>query len=74
MKGESISALRNVATQDTGEPLVDLRSSCPGIIIDTDSLGKRRLKRERSLYVRKTVARMLRRAHKKLPKGLTFKV
>jgi len=74
MKGESTNALRRITTHDNGEPLVNLRTFCPWIVIDKDSLGKRRLRTEDSVYVRKTVARMLVHAYKKLPKGLTFKV
>ncbi len=74
MKGESLTALRRVRTHDNGEPLVDLQVFCPWIVLDRTSLGKRRLKAESSVYARKAVARMLRRAQKKLPKGLTFKV
>ena len=74
MKGEPINTLRRIATRDNGEPLVDLRKFCPWIVIDKDSLGKRRMRTEGSVKVRKTAARMLSHAHKKLPKGLTFKV
>lgn len=74
MKSESIAALRKIRTNDNGEPLVDLRILCPWVVIDTKALGKRRLKSEGSVYVRKTVARMLGNAYKKLPTSLTFKV
>ncbi|TSC64188.1 MAG: D-alanyl-D-alanine dipeptidase [Parcubacteria group bacterium Gr01-1014_106] len=74
MKGEPLSALRRIRTRDNGESLVDLHVFCPWIVIDTASLGKRRLTTERSVHARKTVVQMIRRARKTLPKGVTFKI
>jgi len=50
------------------EPLVDVRRACPGIVISLDSERRN----EKTAYVRKTVALMLKRAKKLLPRGMTF--
>ena len=50
------------------EPLVDLRRFCPGVVI---RLNKER-RAEKTAYVRRTVALMLKRAKKLLPRGMTF--
>lgn len=55
--------------KECGEPLVDLREACPRLIIDLDP---QRLQRERSAYVRQTVAAMLYDAQRRLPHGMTF--
>ena len=54
---------------ECNEPLVDIKKLCPDLIID---LGKQRMKREKTAYLRKTVAEMIWRAKKELPKGTTF--
>lgn len=71
MKGESIEALRQIKIKDSREILVDLKKFCSGIIID---LEPRRLKKEKTIYVRKTVAKMLKQAEKFLPPGHRFKI
>lgn len=55
--------------KECNEPLVDIKKLCPNIKID---LGKRRMKKEKAAYLRKTVAEMIWRAEKELPKGMTF--
>lgn len=55
--------------RECGEPLVALRNVCPRIVINLDP---RRMKREKSAYLRETVAKMLRDAQQLLPKGMTF--
>ena len=50
--------------RECGEPLVDLKKACPGLVLRLDG-GKR-------AYVRRQVARMLKRALRSLPKGMTF--
>ncbi len=54
---------------DNKEPLVDITSICQGLKINLEAS---RLKHEKSLYLRYTVAKMLREAQIMLPKGLTF--
>jgi len=71
MKGESLKALKKIKVKDNREPLVDLKKFCPEIII---GLEKRRLKKEKSIFVRKTVAQMLKKAQRFLPRGYKFKV
>jgi len=51
------------------EPLVDIKKLCPDLIID---IGPRKTKKEQKAYFRKTVAKMICRAKKELPKGMTF--
>ena len=58
-----------IKINDNHEPLVDIKKYCPNIIID---IGKERLKVEKTAYLRKTVAKMLRRAQKDLPEGWSF--
>lgn len=55
--------------RECGEPFVDLKKACPEVIIDLD---KRRMKREKTAYLRETVAKMVRDAQRLLPKGMTF--
>lgn len=55
--------------KECNEPLVDIKKLCPNIKID---LGKWRMKKGEIAYLRKTVAKMICRAEKKLPKGMTF--
>ena len=71
MKGESIKALKKIKIKDNDEPLVDLKKVGPKIIIDMEP---RRLKKEKSLYARKTVAKMLKKAQRFLPKCYQFKI
>ncbi|MFH0987789.1 MAG: M15 family metallopeptidase [Parcubacteria group bacterium] len=58
-----------IKIKDCHEPLVDLKKVCPKLIV---ALQKHRLKKEKTAYVRKTVARMLCDAQNKLPVGMTF--
>lgn len=58
-----------IKINECNEPLVDIKKLCPNIKID---LRKRRMKKEKTAYLRKTVAKMIWRAEKELPKGITF--
>lgn len=71
MKFASIKPLKKIKIRDNGELLIDLKKSCPGIIIE---LEPRRIRKEKSLFARKTVVKMLKRAQKLLPKGYKFKI
>jgi len=51
------------------EPLVDLEKYCPGVIID---LVRWRRKKEKTVYLRRSVAKMINKAKSFLPKGTTF--
>jgi len=51
------------------EPLVDLKKYCPGVIIDLE-LWRR--KKEKTFYLRRSVAKMINKARSYLPKGITF--
>ncbi|MFA5126502.1 MAG: hypothetical protein WC465_00695 [Patescibacteria group bacterium] len=53
------------------EPLVDIRKYCPGIKI---SLDKYRRKKEKTAYVRLTIAKKVNQAQKLLPKGYHFMI
>lgn len=55
--------------KECGEPLVDIMTMCPSLVLDIESL---RLKAEKSAYLRKTVAEMLCQAKQLLPDGYTF--
>ncbi len=55
--------------KECNEPLVNIRKLCPNIKIN---LGMRRMKKEKTAYLRKTVAEMIWRAEKELPEGITF--
>lgn len=54
---------------DNNEPLVDISSICEGLKINLEAS---RLKKEKGLYLRLSVANMLLKAQKMLPSGLTF--
>lgn len=58
-----------IIIKECHEPLVDLRKFCPGIIIN---LTKSRRKKEKTFYLRRTVAEMINAAKSYLPKGMTF--
>ncbi|HRK20631.1 MAG TPA: M15 family metallopeptidase [Fimbriimonadaceae bacterium] len=60
---EPVVALNRVVERDTGEPLVDVRSSCPLVLIKRPQVIP---------YLRKTVAEMLDRASRRLPEGIRF--
>ncbi|MFH1077994.1 MAG: hypothetical protein V1745_01775, partial [Patescibacteria group bacterium] len=54
-----------IRLKDCREPLVDVRTACPGIVVNLGRDG-------RTAYLRKTVAEMICRAKTYLPKGMTF--
>ncbi len=58
-----------ITIKECGEQLVDLKKACPGVVI---RLGKKRMKREKTAYLRQTVAVMLHKAQGYLPKGVNF--
>ncbi|MGC8651074.1 MAG: M15 family metallopeptidase [Minisyncoccia bacterium] len=58
-----------IRIKECHEPLVDIKKLCPELVID---IGPRRTKKEQKAYLRKTVALMICRAKKELPKGMTF--
>ena len=60
---EPIRALNRIPERENGEPLVDMRIHCPGLVMARESAIP---------YCRKTVAVMVRNALQKLPEGYTF--
>ena len=60
--GEPLKALRAVPIRDSGEPLVDLREFCPGVILRPGCLP----------FLRETVARMVNDVQDRLPPGHTL--
>jgi D-alanyl-D-alanine dipeptidase len=58
-----------VTIKECGEPLVDIKRVCPGVVI---ALNPGRLKQEKTAFVRQTVAEMLKTAQSYLPSGTTF--
>lgn len=54
---------------EKNEPLVDIKKYCPGVIIN---MNKERLKKEKTLYLRKSVADKINEAKKYLPENVTF--
>lgn len=54
---------------DCNEPLVDIKKICPDLIIQLDPW---RMKKEKTYYLRKTVAKMVCQAKTNLPQGMTF--
>jgi len=58
-----------IQIKECNEPLVDIKKACAGALI---SLNSRRMKKEKTAYLRKIVAQMLCKAKKNLPKGMTF--
>jgi D-alanyl-D-alanine dipeptidase len=54
---------------DNGEKLVDIKKYCSGVKINLDD---RRMKVEKTAYVREGVAKMLAKAQKFLPRGWNF--
>jgi len=58
-----------VKIKDNREPLVDIKKYCPGIMV---RIGKERMRIEKTAYFRKTVAEMLRKAQKSLPRDWNF--
>lgn len=58
-----------IKIKECNEPLVDIKKLCPDLVID---LGKQRMKKEKTAYLRKTVVEIIYCAKKELPKGMTF--
>src|SRR3989338_7740337 len=58
-----------IKLKDNREKLVDVKKYCTGAMI---ALGWRRMKREKTAYLRFTVAKMLRQAQQNLPPGINF--
>jgi len=56
---------------DNSEKLVDIKKYCPGVKI---AIGEGRLKIEKAAYVRESLAKMLAKAQKHLPRGWNFTV
>ena len=62
--GEPLKALRAVPIVDAGEPLVDLRDFCPGVILRPGCLP----------FLRETVANMVNEVQARMPEGHTLAV
>jgi D-alanyl-D-alanine dipeptidase len=58
-----------IKIKDNNEPLVDIKKMCPDLIINLD---QERMFKEKTAYLRKTVAEMICTAKKELQKGITF--
>lgn len=58
-----------IKIEDNKEPLVDIKKYCPGIVIDIDA---HRMRIEKTVYLRLTVAKMLHKAQKALPEGMNL--
>lgn len=58
-----------IKIKECGEQLVDIKKICPDVKIN---LGKERMKIEKTAYLRKSVAQMILKAQKELPKDITF--
>ena len=58
-----------IQIKENSEPLVDVKKYVPNAIIH---LGKERMRLEKTAYLRRTVARMLKKADSYLPKGYRF--
>lgn len=62
--GEPLKRLRAVPIKDSGEPLVDLRDACPGVVLHPGCLP----------LLRETVTRMVSVVQAQLPEGCTLAV
>ncbi len=62
--GEPLKALRAVPIRDAGEPVVDLREFCPGVILLPGCLP----------FLRETVAGMVNTVQSRLPEGHTLTI
>jgi len=60
---------KKIEIKDCGESLVDLAKICPRLVID---LGKKRMGRECTAFLRKSIATMVCRAKSYLPDDTTF--
>ena len=58
-----------ISIKECGEPLVDIKKYCPGIVVRLDSDTTRS---NRTAYLRRTVARKLGQAQKLLPREMKF--
>lgn len=58
-----------IIVKESGELMVDVKKACPGLTID---LWKKRIKKEKTAYLRKTVADKLNLAKSYLPSNMTF--
>jgi D-alanyl-D-alanine dipeptidase len=58
-----------IVIRENREPLVDVRRFCPNVVV---KLGRGRMAREKTAYLRRSVAAMLGAASKRLPKGQQF--
>ena len=58
-----------IRIKECGEPLIDIKKLCPDLVIN---LGSLRMKKEKTAYLRKTVAEMICQAKKYLPEDMTF--
>lgn len=58
-----------IKIKDCGEPLIDIAKTCPELVIN---LEKKRMRKEGTAFLRKSVAEMICRAKSYLPKGVTF--
>jgi D-alanyl-D-alanine dipeptidase len=58
-----------IIIKDNHEPLVDVKKYCPGVVV---ALDKKRMAVEKTVYLRKSVAKMLKKAQGFLPKGVNF--
>jgi D-alanyl-D-alanine dipeptidase len=58
-----------IKIKEYGEPLVDIKKLCPDLVID---LGSFKPRKEKTAYLRKTVAEMVCKAKSHLPKSMTF--
>lgn len=58
-----------IKIKECGEPLVDIKKLCPDLIIDLDA---QRMEKEKTAYLRETVAKMVCQAKDYLPEDMTF--
>lgn len=58
-----------IKINECGEKLVDIKKLCPNFVIDLD---KKRMEKEKTAYLRKSVIEMLKKAEIFLSKGMTF--
>ncbi|MDO8669661.1 MAG: M15 family metallopeptidase [Candidatus Buchananbacteria bacterium] len=61
--------MSDIKIVECGEPLVNIKKYCPKIVIELD---KYRIKSEKNVYLRKTVAQMINCALTYLPDDMTF--
>ncbi len=58
-----------IRIKECGEPLIDIKKLCPDLVINSGSF---RMKKEKIVYLRKTVAEMICQAKRYLPEDMTF--